>query len=103
MTPPDRPTREDVFKAIDDYFEKACGFSCRQCPAPTDEDLAAAMRSFNMIRAGIVIDRDKVPQGLRDAVADVQSDYDNELIGPHYLTLKTVLKAAALLAEKSEG
>lgn len=47
------PTQADAMAALDLYLEKASGHSCKQCPAPTDDDLSSAIRAAETIRAYI--------------------------------------------------
>ena len=40
---------EQARDAVNQYFEAASGFECKQCPKPSDEMLSAAIRSFDHI------------------------------------------------------
>lgn len=51
--PSDKPVDEIAMAALDLYLEKASGHSCKQCPAPTDDELSSAIRAVVTLRAYI--------------------------------------------------
>lgn len=98
----DSPTREDALlpcpfcggeaisfmqETAEDEFEVS---GCDEC------GLFKRTKDWN-VRAGIVIDRDKVPMGLKEAISRSQKGFCRE--GDK----RTVVEAAALLAEKVGG
>lgn len=125
MTTTDRPTREDALLPCpfcggkpeknqvvgSNYVPTHYWVSCSDCSLQA-KNKDESIRKWNT-RAGIVIDRDKVPVGLKEAVAFRQPNYDRNMDAiknfygmncdrPEKSHDDKLFEAAALLAEKVE-
>lgn len=97
MTTTDRPTREDALNALDKLYRliKEGNYMLAENPRNVLEAYIE-----NAIVIDRVIDRDRVPQGLKGAI-EFYRRVANET--PSDSHIRVLMQAAALLAEKSEG